>query len=85
MKEIQLALQEQDAERVRRAAHRLKGSVGSFYAGRATGLVEELEAMAGEDDLKNADVVMDRLAKEVAAVLVELRSFTTSMQGGGDP
>ena len=75
LEEIREAIQTGAADRLRRSAHTMKGSVGSFMALRAMELAQRLETMGETGNLEGAGDVVDRLSKEIAAVQSELAAL----------
>ena len=65
---IQTGVAALDAEKVERAAHTLKGSVGNFGAKRAFELSRRIEAMARNHDLGGAPEALTALDQEMARV-----------------
>jgi len=55
--EIKVAIQSKDGERLRRAAHALKGSVGNFAAPRAFETARQLEVLGKSGDVHAAQDV----------------------------
>jgi HPt (histidine-containing phosphotransfer) domain-containing protein len=78
---VQNALGKGDAELLRRAAHSLKGTLGSMCAHEASAAAEVLELIARSGELTAADVAfadlqrkLDRLAREIEQYLTERNS-----------
>ncbi len=74
---LQAAVQAGDAEGVWKAAHRIKGSVGSLSATRAFEAARELESLGRQSDLAAVPVAFATLEAEMnrlAGALAELRS-----------
>ncbi|MBI5439764.1 MAG: response regulator, partial [Deltaproteobacteria bacterium] len=67
--EMRAGLETDDAARLGKAAHRLRGSFLLFKAEEAVRLVEELEATAREGDLSRVPAAVGRLASVVEEVL----------------
>jgi CheY-like chemotaxis protein/HPt (histidine-containing phosphotransfer) domain-containing protein len=65
MAEIGQAIRESDPQRLNRAAHALKGSVGNFCARSAHELALRLEMMGKEDKLDGASDEFAELSKEI--------------------
>jgi CheY-like chemotaxis protein/HPt (histidine-containing phosphotransfer) domain-containing protein len=63
--EISLAITERDAERLRRAAHTLKGSVGNFPPGAARDTTARMELLGIDADFSAAEEIFPRLQKEI--------------------
>jgi two-component system sensor histidine kinase/response regulator len=63
------AVEAQDALRLCRAAHKLKGSLGYFAAGSAFELATEVERLATEESLDQAIAQSDLLVSDVQAVI----------------
>ena len=73
MAAIEAAIHEGDAERIRFAAHSLKGSVGNFRAAQAFELAQGLEGAAKAGDLVTAKEMLPALRQELARVRSELQ------------
>jgi HPt (histidine-containing phosphotransfer) domain-containing protein len=69
------------ADEVRRAAHALKGSVSNFIDVGPTATAFELETMARDGQLDGVEAVLDRLDREIAALMESLREF--QLRGAG--
>ena len=54
MRDIQVAVTNQDAGALERSAHALKGSIGNFSTGRAYAITQRLEMMGQARDLGSA-------------------------------
>ncbi|MDQ7051628.1 MAG: response regulator [candidate division KSB1 bacterium] len=65
LKNIRKALENKDAEALARAAHSLKGSVGTFSAQNAYNLAYQLEQLAKEGNLEKAEEVRMVLEDEI--------------------
>jgi PAS domain S-box-containing protein len=74
--EIEVAIQTRDAERLRRAAHALKGSVGNFAAKRAFATAGQLETMAKNGNLDDAQNACVALEGELSQLTRELKKLT---------
>jgi CheY-like chemotaxis protein len=73
---IRRALSAQDAPALERAAHSLKGSVGTFGARAAQAAAGELEARGRAGNLAGAEAIFARLAREVARFERALAALT---------
>jgi CheY-like chemotaxis protein/HPt (histidine-containing phosphotransfer) domain-containing protein len=69
---LRKALREADAPSLRSAAHALKGAVSNFAAPAATEAALNLQKMGEAGRLAGAGVVLERLEKEVEALLAAL-------------
>ena len=65
-----------DAMAVQRAAHALKGSVGTFQARGAQEAAKEVEMSAKNSDLVGAKKAFERLSVEINLVRQDLRRLT---------
>jgi response regulator RpfG family c-di-GMP phosphodiesterase len=74
--EIKVAIQKRDAERLRRAAHGLKGSVGNFAAKRAFETAGQLETMGKNGNLDAAQGACAALESELSQLTRELKKLT---------
>ena len=72
---IRQAVQETDAENLKRNAHALKGMLGNFQATTAAKAALILEEMGRENSLDGADEAEERLSTEVARVEQTLRAM----------
>jgi HPt (histidine-containing phosphotransfer) domain-containing protein len=63
------------ADRIRRAAHALKGSVSNFTDGAPTTTAFELEQIGRESRLSDAPAVLDRLQRDIDAFAAQLRAY----------
>jgi HPt (histidine-containing phosphotransfer) domain-containing protein len=66
MAEIRRALDCQDADALRGAAHMLKGSVSNFNARRTFDAAADLEAIGAQNHLDHAAELWDVLVRELA-------------------
>jgi signal transduction histidine kinase/CheY-like chemotaxis protein/HPt (histidine-containing phosphotransfer) domain-containing protein len=74
--EIKAAIQMGDAERLRRAAHALKGSVGNFAAKKAFAIAGQLETMGKNGNLDAAQGACVALEGELSQLIRELKKLT---------
>jgi CheY-like chemotaxis protein/HPt (histidine-containing phosphotransfer) domain-containing protein len=74
--EIKTAMQAADAERLRRAAHALKGSVGNFGAKKAFETASQLETMGKTGKLDAAPGTYLALESELSQLTRELKKLT---------
>ena len=63
--EIGLAIASRDPDRLRRAAHKLKGSVSNFPAGTASETAARMEAIGMDGDFEAAEETFPTLEKEI--------------------
>jgi len=63
--DISVAIQDRDADRLRRAAHTLKGSVSNFPAGAARDTAARMEVIGFDGDFDAAQEVFPVLEKEI--------------------
>jgi len=70
---VREAVDDGDAEALRRAAHALKGAVANFAAGPATKAALRLQEMGSRQDLAGATGAFGRLERELAVVFADLR------------
>jgi two-component system, sensor histidine kinase and response regulator len=68
-----------DLQRVRRAAHTLKGACGNMAAERMCTIAARLQDLAGAGDLAGAAGEVRALADEMARVVVELEAARASL------
>jgi len=72
-KQIREGLDSGDVMIVQRAAHSLKGSVGTFQASAAQEAANELEMSAKDGDLAGAKMAFERLSTQIDLVRQDLR------------
>jgi len=72
-KQIREGLDSGDVMMVQRAAHSLKGSVGTFQASAAQEAANELEVSAKDGDLVGAKMAFERLSTQIDLVRQDLR------------
>jgi two-component system, sensor histidine kinase and response regulator len=82
--EIKSAIDMGNAERLRRAAHALKGSVGNFAAKRAVATASQLEALGKSGNLDAAQDTYVTLEDELRQLTRELNKLLTS-SGAREP
>jgi HPt (histidine-containing phosphotransfer) domain-containing protein len=75
LERVRESLQQTDPDVVRRAAHAFKGSVANFVDGGAAASALELETIGRDNRLPEAPPVLQRLEREIATLLVDLRQF----------
>jgi HPt (histidine-containing phosphotransfer) domain-containing protein len=75
LERVRESLQQTDPDVVRRAAHAFKGSVANFVDGGAAASALELETIGRDNRLSEAPPVLERLEREIATLLVDLRQF----------
>src|SRR5207302_4611790 len=73
--EIRTALDAQNAEALRRAAHALKGAAANFDAAALVGAARQLEEMGTTGDFTRCDVAWRALNDETAELVAVLRTF----------
>ena len=76
--EIRGAVEGNDAGRLQRAAHRLKGSLVPFVAPLAIRVAQSLETMGQDLDLTNAPDACHHLDVEIQRLLTELEEWSAS-------
>lgn len=74
---IEAAVEDGDAERIRTAAHALKGAAGNLSAQGLFDAARTLERLGAEGRLEPAEAAWRRLSMEAANVLDALRQFET--------
>jgi len=74
--QIQTGLESADPVMIQRAAHALKGSVGTFQASAAHAAAGELEIAAKDGDLVRARKLFQELSKQVDLVTQDLRRLS---------
>ena len=73
--EIGAAIQAQNADKMERAAHSLKGSVSNFGSDAAWQAAYEMEKMGRANDLTNAELAYARLVQVMEAIHPELSAL----------
>ncbi len=73
--ELKEAVAEADYEKVKRTAHGLKGASANLNIDRLAQLFKQMEVMANEQNLTNADTLM----QEIIAATEKLRQFVKSL------
>jgi PAS domain S-box-containing protein len=81
--EIKVAIQVGDAERLRRAAHTLKGSVGNFAAQRAFEIAAQLETLGKSGNTYAAQGVCVALENVLSLLTRELKKLARSSRVRG--
>ena len=66
--EIEDAIDQNDAERLERVAHSLRGAAATMYAERVREVAYRLEVMGQNEDLSDARVALSCLLDELAAL-----------------
>jgi HPt (histidine-containing phosphotransfer) domain-containing protein len=69
---------------VQRAAHALRGSVGTFQASRALEAAKQLEISAKDADLVGARKAFEKLSTEINLVRHDLRQLAGALAVGGE-
>ena len=75
VEQMKAALQNDDADSFRRAAHSLKSNSATFGAMRLSGMAKELEILAREQKLSEVGSKLQPLQDALDAVCVELRGL----------
>ena len=74
---IDNAIEEGNADKLRKAAHKMKGGLRAIYALNAAHLAGELETAAESGDLEKSADIRDELAIVIDETLEELRKNAT--------
>ncbi len=82
---VREAVDRRDAERLARAAHTLKGSVGLFTDGPAFEAIAALVACARAGELDGVEARWQALETEIGAFTRELAAVSTSIAGDREP
>jgi CheY-like chemotaxis protein/HPt (histidine-containing phosphotransfer) domain-containing protein len=83
MDEIRSGLAEQDAPRLRRGAHTLKGTAGIFGAKRVVNVALRIEALARDGDLIGAQGDLEELDFEVDRMCEAIKTAANSTPSAG--
>jgi CheY-like chemotaxis protein len=75
LREVQAAAAARDADRLKRAAHTLKGSVGYFSAPAAVVAAQTLERMGRDHNLTDVEQACQKLETEMERLLPSLSAF----------
>lgn len=75
MVDIRTAIEQGDAEKLRRAAHTLKGAVSALSASKAASLALRLETLGREKELDKAEGAYIELDREMNALREALKTF----------
>jgi HPt (histidine-containing phosphotransfer) domain-containing protein len=78
--DLETALAQSDADEIRRSAHTVKGSLGTFAADQACAAASDLEAAARDRRFEDIREAIARLDRELAGLLPALAAF-----GDGGP
>jgi CheY-like chemotaxis protein len=81
--QIRTGIDSDDAVMVQRAAHALKGSVGTFQASAAQDAASQLEISAKDGDLVGARKAFERLSTQIDLVRRDLRQLAQVTGAGG--
>jgi CheY-like chemotaxis protein len=76
--QIEVALGEEDGQKIQQLAHRFKGSAGSLAAQRAMSLGAGIEAAARARDIEKAERLFAQLKEEAGTLLPQLRGILMS-------
>ena len=71
--EIRRAIYENDANKLKLAAHTLRGAIGNFTVGRPYDVARQLESMAQTKDLKVAENILDALVQQTDQLAMALK------------
>ncbi len=80
LKDIQTAIDKQDASALNMSAHSLKGVLGEFAAKKGHGLAYDLEMMGKKENLQEAPEKFEALKNEVGKVKEQLLDFVKQQQ-----
>ena len=80
MEEIHQAIANGDAQRLQRAAHTLKGSIGIFAAAPAFEAAKRLESLGRGGDLSGAAAAQAALDHEIERLMPALHDLTASKE-----
>ena len=83
LRAIGQAIREEDADTLRRSAHRLAGSAGNFHAGPVVELARRLEQKAGENAWKELESLTGKLQTEAARLEEALRMLSRGLESTG--
>lgn len=81
MDAIRNAVEEGDAEALKREAHGLKGATGSLRAQPASELAQELEEIGRSGDFTEAEAALKSLESEIDRLTEDLRAVRSEYQG----
>ena len=72
---IEEAIAQDDAERLGRAAHSLRGAAATMYAERIAEVASRLEMMGHDETISDAQAVLPRLLEDFTALKKYVRSL----------
>jgi HPt (histidine-containing phosphotransfer) domain-containing protein len=75
MKELELAVWEGNANRIRQVAHSLKGMVSCFGAHQAISLAREMEQFGGSGQVSEAAALLPRVVHELSHMIEHLKKI----------
>ncbi|HBS29001.1 MAG TPA: hypothetical protein DEB06_06025 [Phycisphaerales bacterium] len=73
--DLQAAIAAGDPAHLDRAAHRIKGAVSAFFAGKARETAAQLEALGRGGSVTGAAAMFEKLQKEMAELLAALKAL----------
>jgi HPt (histidine-containing phosphotransfer) domain-containing protein len=82
--QIRKGLDSGNATMIQRAAHALKGSVGTFQASAAQDAANQLEIAAKDADLVGARTAFERLSTQIDLVRQDLRQLAQTPAADGE-
>ncbi len=73
--DLKTAIAAGDPAHLDRAAHRVKGAVSAFFAGKARETAGQLEALGRGGSVAGAQAMFEKLQKEMAELLAALKAL----------
>jgi HPt (histidine-containing phosphotransfer) domain-containing protein len=83
--QIRSAIESNDAERLRRLSHKIKGSLLQFSAHGAAAYARKLEELGGGGRVAGADELLRNLEREIELLVSSLRKFAGQSAIDGGP
>lgn len=80
MEAIREAVETEDAQRLKREAHGLKGAAGSLRAEPASEAARVLEEMGHSDDFAEAEAALETLEQEIDRLKDDLRALRSECE-----
>lgn len=73
LRDIEGAINNQDSEKLRTSAHRLKGAVGNLAAEEAYEIAAQMELLGSRGELSSARYLYSDLKKQLKSVLIAMK------------
>jgi HPt (histidine-containing phosphotransfer) domain-containing protein len=73
LRDIEGAINNQDSDKLRKSAHRLKGAVGNLAAEEAYEIAAQMELLGSRGELSSARYLYSDLKKQLKSVLIAMK------------